>query len=311
VGHVYEKVVRIRNVTAVSRGLRIFPPASQVRPRPPPAACRAALLSLAALPCAQPRRRVFNGSAVTQPLPFPPIPPPHPLPRPGPQYFHASLPRFPAEAGVLAPGIAAEVTLRFCPDSLADYEDAFGVDSSGPRLTVPLRARRPPPSLTLPEVRPSPVPAAPSARCPRWPCLDPPRLVAASGRSAARLLEHASPRALRATRLAEGSCLGSPCPPATAQEVDLGQVVIGNVKTEEVRFKNLGGPGRFHIVPEADWPDFAAVSGLWGLSWARVPGPYVLASYIAGLCVMGWQSCLSIEGVRWKAGRWWCRRRPV
>ncbi|GFR52101.1 hypothetical protein Agub_g14614 [Astrephomene gubernaculifera] len=137
VGRTYEKLVRVRNVTAVCRGLRIFPPASQ--------------------------------------------------------YFHVSLPRFPGESGVLAPGMAAELTLRFCPDSLGDYEDALGVDTShtGLRLTVPLRARRPPPSLTLPE------------------------------------------------------------------EIEMGQVVIGNVKTEQVAFRNLGGPGRFRIVPEADWPDFA------------------------------------------------------
>ncbi|KXZ45748.1 hypothetical protein GPECTOR_51g734 [Gonium pectorale] len=135
VGRTYEKLVRVRNVTAVSRGLRVFPPASQ--------------------------------------------------------YFHVSLPRFPGEAGLLAPGMAAELTLRFCPDSLGDYEDAIAVDATGRRLTVPLRARRPPPSLTLPE------------------------------------------------------------------EIDMGQVVIGNVRNEQVSFRNLGGPGRFRIVPEADWPDFA------------------------------------------------------
>ena len=39
----------------------------------------------------------------------------------------------------------------------------------------------------------------------------------------------------------------------------MGQVVIGNVKLEQVSFKNLGGPGRFRIVPEADWPDFVQV----------------------------------------------------
>ncbi|EFJ49783.1 hypothetical protein VOLCADRAFT_104231 [Volvox carteri f. nagariensis] len=135
VGRTYEKVVRVRNVTGVSRALRVFPPASQ--------------------------------------------------------YFHVSLPRFPGEVGLLAPGMAAELTLRFCPDSLGDYEDAISVDTTGRRLTVPLRARRPPPSLTLPE------------------------------------------------------------------EFDMGQVVIGNIKTEQISFRNLGGPGRFRIVPEADWPDFA------------------------------------------------------
>eukprot|EP00198_Chlamydomonas_reinhardtii_P001982 XP_001691318.1 flagellar associated protein [Chlamydomonas reinhardtii] len=119
VGRAYEQVVRVRNVTAVSRSLRIFPPASQ--------------------------------------------------------YFHASLPRFPGEVGVLAPGMAAEVTLRFCPDSLGDYEDAIAVDATHSRQT----------------------------------------------------------------------------------EIDMGQVVIGNVKTEQVTFKNMGGAGRFRIVPEAHWPDFA------------------------------------------------------
>lgn len=47
-------------------------------------------------------------------------------------------------------------------------------------------------------------------------------------------------------------------PVVCAQEIDLGQVVIGNVKTEQVSFTNLGGPGRFRIVPEVDWPDYAA-----------------------------------------------------
>ena len=43
-----------------------------------------------------------------------------------------------------------QVTLRFCPDSLADYDDEFAVDTAESRFTVPVWARRPPPSLTLP-----------------------------------------------------------------------------------------------------------------------------------------------------------------
>lgn len=39
----------------------------------------------------------------------------------------------------------------------------------------------------------------------------------------------------------------------------MGQVVIGNIKTEQISFINLGGQGCFRIVPEADWPDFAQV----------------------------------------------------
>ena len=42
------------------------------------------------------------------------------------------------------------MTLRFCPDSLADYDDEFAVDMAESRFTVPVWARRPPPSLTLP-----------------------------------------------------------------------------------------------------------------------------------------------------------------
>ncbi len=53
----YEKVIRVRNVTNVLRSLRVLPPASQ--------------------------------------------------------YFHISLPRYPADnQGALAPGMAAELTLR-------------------------------------------------------------------------------------------------------------------------------------------------------------------------------------------------------
>ena len=57
---VYEKRMRVRNVTSVVRSLRLLPPASQ--------------------------------------------------------YFHMSLPRFPLKEGIIAPGMAAEVTIRFCPD---------------------------------------------------------------------------------------------------------------------------------------------------------------------------------------------------
>ena len=47
--------------------------------------------------------------------------------------------------------VPPQVTVRFVPDSLADFDDAFAVDTAGLRFPVPLRARRPPPSLTLEE----------------------------------------------------------------------------------------------------------------------------------------------------------------
>lgn len=46
--------------------------------------------------------------------------------------------------------MTCQVTLRFCPDSLADYDDEFAIDTAESRQTVPVWARRPPPSLTLP-----------------------------------------------------------------------------------------------------------------------------------------------------------------
>lgn len=48
--------------------------------------------------------------------------------------------------------MAAEVTVNFTPDSLADYDDELVVDTQLGQLRVPLRGRRPPPQLTLPPV---------------------------------------------------------------------------------------------------------------------------------------------------------------
>lgn len=48
--------------------------------------------------------------------------------------------------------MAVEVAVRFTPDSLADYDDMFGVDTPLGRFEVPLRGARPIPCLTLPPV---------------------------------------------------------------------------------------------------------------------------------------------------------------
>jgi hypothetical protein len=108
---------------------------------------------------------------------------------PASQYFFLSLPRFPTEAGIVAPGMAAELTVRFCPDSLADYEDEFQVDTTGSRFSVKLLAQRPPPNLTLPH------------------------------------------------------------------SMDVGDVLVGNCKMQQFSFKNIGGQGRFRIIPRSMWPD--------------------------------------------------------
>ncbi len=39
--------------------------------------------------------------------------------------------------------------MRFTPDSLADYDDEFAIDTATSRFPVALKARRPPPKLTL------------------------------------------------------------------------------------------------------------------------------------------------------------------
>ena len=67
--------------------------------------------------------------------------------------FSSSPLRWPtATSGALAPGMWVELQLAFRPESLADQDDSLQLDWQGGRLQVPLRARRPPPALTLPEV---------------------------------------------------------------------------------------------------------------------------------------------------------------
>ncbi|XP_023122061.2 deleted in lung and esophageal cancer protein 1 [Amphiprion ocellaris] len=68
-------------------------------------------------------------------------------------YFSIGLGRFPGEGGVVAPGMSCKYTLRFAPDSLADYKDFIMVESQAQhQLLVPIEAWRPPPILTLPRV---------------------------------------------------------------------------------------------------------------------------------------------------------------
>ncbi|XP_051796597.1 deleted in lung and esophageal cancer protein 1 isoform X2 [Acanthochromis polyacanthus] len=68
-------------------------------------------------------------------------------------YFSIGLGRFPGDGGVVAPGMSCKYTLRFAPDSLADYKDFIVVETQAEhQLLVPIEARRPPPILTLPRV---------------------------------------------------------------------------------------------------------------------------------------------------------------
>lgn len=65
------------------------------------------------------------------------------------QYFFVSLVKFPANHGMVAPGMACTIILRFCPDSLADYTDSFAIVSQAGRYQYPIAARRSTPSLEL------------------------------------------------------------------------------------------------------------------------------------------------------------------
>ncbi|KAJ0059524.1 hypothetical protein NL108_001875, partial [Boleophthalmus pectinirostris] len=64
-------------------------------------------------------------------------------------YFSIGLGRFPGEGGIVAPGMSCKYTIRFAPDSLADFQDFIVVESQAEDLlVVPIEARRPPPVLT-------------------------------------------------------------------------------------------------------------------------------------------------------------------
>ncbi|XP_044150166.1 deleted in lung and esophageal cancer protein 1 isoform X2 [Bufo gargarizans] len=70
---------------------------------------------------------------------------------PSTPYFSIGLGKFPGEGGIVAPGMSCHYTVRFVPDSLADFEDFILVETQGPYpVLVPIEARRPPPILTLP-----------------------------------------------------------------------------------------------------------------------------------------------------------------
>ncbi|XP_073437582.1 deleted in lung and esophageal cancer protein 1 isoform X2 [Dendrobates tinctorius] len=70
---------------------------------------------------------------------------------PSTPYFSVSLGKFPGEGGIVAPGMSCHYTVRFVPDSLADFEDFILVETQAPYpVLVPIEARRPPPILTVP-----------------------------------------------------------------------------------------------------------------------------------------------------------------
>uniref|UniRef100_A0A8C5QKX5 DLEC1 cilia and flagella associated protein n=1 Tax=Leptobrachium leishanense TaxID=445787 RepID=A0A8C5QKX5_9ANUR len=70
---------------------------------------------------------------------------------PSTPYFSIGLGKFPGEGGIVAPGMSCQYTVRFVPDSLADFEDFVLVETQAPYpVLVPIEARRAPPAVTLP-----------------------------------------------------------------------------------------------------------------------------------------------------------------
>jgi hypothetical protein len=132
VGKAYEMTIDLRNVSPVSRRVRLLPPASQ--------------------------------------------------------FFSIGQVKFPTTHGFVAPGLCCQCTVRFTPDSLADYDSSFEVETELSRFEVPLQARRPPPSLTI------------------------------------------------------------------ETTFDCGHCLVGNTSVLRFNCSNIGGPGRFRLVSEVDWP---------------------------------------------------------
>ncbi|XP_048474162.1 deleted in lung and esophageal cancer protein 1 [Rhincodon typus] len=70
---------------------------------------------------------------------------------PSTSFFSIGLGKFPGEGGIVAPGMSCQYTVRFAPDSPAEYEDFLIVETQTPYpLVVPIEARRSPPILSLP-----------------------------------------------------------------------------------------------------------------------------------------------------------------
>ncbi|KAJ8279540.1 hypothetical protein COCON_G00066060 [Conger conger] len=72
---------------------------------------------------------------------------------PNTPHFSIGLGKFPGEGGTVAPGMSCQYTVRFVPDSMADFADFILVETQAPYpLIVPIEAQRPPPILSLPRV---------------------------------------------------------------------------------------------------------------------------------------------------------------
>ena len=69
---------------------------------------------------------------------------------PSTRFFAMDTVEYPPGNGAIAPGMSAKVTVHFFPNSLADFEDELTVVTEQKKFTVPIRAFREPPLLSLP-----------------------------------------------------------------------------------------------------------------------------------------------------------------
>ena len=74
------------------------------------------------------------------------------LPPSSPFFSFSALEYFQSpEQGLVAPGMHVGLTVTFHPDALHDYDDTIVLETGQGRMEVPLRARRDPPVLDLPQ----------------------------------------------------------------------------------------------------------------------------------------------------------------
>ncbi|QDZ19488.1 hypothetical protein A3770_03p20060 [Chloropicon primus] len=67
------------------------------------------------------------------------------------KYFSIANVQFPGSKNLLAPGMCCKCELYFMPDSLADYDDFFSIETDVSNFQVQVAARRPSPNLSVPK----------------------------------------------------------------------------------------------------------------------------------------------------------------
>ncbi|XP_028403887.1 deleted in lung and esophageal cancer protein 1-like isoform X2 [Dendronephthya gigantea] len=117
---------------------------------------------------------------------------------PATKFFSIGLGQYPAEHGIIAPGMSCQFAVKFAPDSLTDYVDKVQIRTQlDDSLDIAVLGKRKPPQLTIPTI------------------------------------------------------------------LDCGYCLVGGNKTVVFKCLNVGGPGRFCILHESEWP---TTSWKWSLA---------------------------------------------